>query len=729
MYYKIEKGQILYSICALLLLSGAAYGAAVSEIEPNDDMDHATPINAGDVVSGVVQYDIKDFFKLTLPQSGIVTAKLSGYSDCKFSVTIAEFGNGWNTGSVTGENGMPVSISFSAPKNTPGYIRITLDPVSGITGGNDGKYWRIIQCNKDGPYYTIPGPADEPAMTITSYEGKPVYPPLPYKLDVSFQALPDQYEPNYVEGSTKEDMLAKGIIKTIPIGSEVSAYLFNELSLAMRGTPGYDSSASFGGENDVDVYHVILSQPDTINVRLSNFPTNANSKIRITQSDGNWEDSKTDATEFSMKVTKPGNVFIEISKSYSVTGNLVYSTNPYKLLVTTGGPTPTVTPTITQTVTAMVTPTTTQTVTATVTPTITQTVTATVTPTITQTVTATVKPSGNDLITNGALQSLDGWTIHDWYKPSDGKGEVSVESDGIRFLGTSGNNHIGIMQTLNADVSGCLALNLKAVIKADEQNLAGTGWNGRESPIAVFARYTDMNNVVHNSLGEDPNEPNRMLWTGLYFIEPTGSGKTDHGIKTQKGEWYTYEFDMMKLSPKPRSIEMIGAEGAGWPTRDGKIRSLSLTCTGPGATRTATVTGTYPKQTVTVSPDGKADFTVDISPAEITVQPGENMRFTMNIVPTGGFNEPVEIYVKANAIGIEKDFGLVKTIYPPYQPYMFEKPVPDTVPKGATIKGYVTAKGGGLVRDAGTITVNVPGFEMFLAIGAFGIAMLWRKRK
>jgi hypothetical protein len=102
----------------------------------------------------------------------------------------------------------------------------------------------------------------------------------------------------------------------------------------MKGTPGWENLVSYGGENDVDIYHVSISQPDTIvNVHLGNFPANANSRIIITQSDGSWDESTTGATEFSKKVTKAGNVFIEISKGRG-TGNLVYSTAPYNLLVT-----------------------------------------------------------------------------------------------------------------------------------------------------------------------------------------------------------------------------------------------------------------------------------------------------------------------------------------------------------------------------------------------------------
>lgn len=364
--------------------------------------------------------------------------------------------------------------------------------------------------------------------------------------------------------------------------------------------------------------------------------------------------------------------------------------------------------------------------------------TVTITPAVTPTVTpGTVTPAGSELITNGAFSNgLSGWTIHDWYKPSDGKGEVTAVSDGIRFYSTSGNNRIGIMQTLNADVSGCTELTLKAEIKADEQTLSGTGWNGRESPIAVFARYTDINGVVHGNLGEDPKDPNRMLWTGLYFIDPTGSSISDFGIRTQKGEWYTYETDMMKLSPKPKIIDIIGAEGAGWVPRDGRVRSISLVCSGAG--ETPSPTGTYQKPTVTVSPvvspavsvvSGTPDFSIDISPREMTVNPGEKISFSVTVTPVGGFSQPVEIYVRTSALGLEKDYGLVKTINPPYQPYIFESQVPAEIPKGTTINGYVTAKGAGLVRDAGKVTVTVPGFGILLAIGALGIALLMRIRK
>lgn len=189
------------------------------------------------------------------------------------------------------------------------------------------------------------------------------------------------------------------------------------------------------------------------------------------------------------------------------------------------------------------------------------------------------KITKREIINNSQLKGLSGWTIHEWYKPSDGKGEVISEPDGVRFKSTSGNHRIGIMQKLNASVSTCKSLILTATVKADHQTLTGTGWQGREAPVAVFMAYTDANGVVHNILPENPNDTaKRMFWQGFYYADPVSPSVTAYGTKVQKGKWYTYTIDLMTLYPKPIYIDFIGAEGAGWATRDGKISLISIQC-------------------------------------------------------------------------------------------------------------------------------------------------------
>jgi len=169
--------------------------------------------------------------------------------------------------------------------------------------------------------------------------------------------------------------------------------------------------------------------------------------------------------------------------------------------------------------------------------------------------------------------------IHEWYKPSEGKNEVIIEPDGIRFKSTSGNNRIGILQNLNTDVSACKSLIIRANVKVDAQTLAGTGYQGREAPIAIFMSYTDETGVLHNLLSENPYDTRqRMFWHGFYYTNTSNKNQTINGTKLTKGVWYNYSTNLINLNPKPKHIHFIGAEGAGWPMRDGKIEFLTLSC-------------------------------------------------------------------------------------------------------------------------------------------------------
>jgi hypothetical protein len=690
--------KTVFFIALFLIFCNAYQSEAVTEREPNNTSEQANPINLNDTVSGIINYgDGSDYYRLVFPQSGIATVNISGYpSDCIVQIVIAGFHPNYPTetaGFVSSDRGRPLSFSFSEMGNKTGYISVRLSSVaSSVCSGSD---WCAVQCTANGPYYLTPF-TDRPVKNVpASYEGKPVLSPIRYQFAVTLQALPDKYEPNYQEGMTKEQMLQKGIIKTIPIGQEITAYLFNEYPAMMRGTKGYENTLNLGGENDTDIYHIYLNQPDTVKVILRNFPLNANSKIVITDSSGNWDESKTGATYFEQKITKPGNVFIEISRGRE-NRPLIYSTTPYGLIVTTGSAVvPPVTPpderesggwvnyiksgrafkvifdiapskfndegwlgandpmgTLKggETYTVFYNANTGWTVTGynEGTGSVGTWTYKEISPDNYQLnlwgrvysfndkgdvfdleyglvghLSRKTHKKDREVINNGNLRTLNSWTIHEWYKPSDGKGEVIIESDGIRFKSMSGNRRIGIMQTLNTDVSSCSSLVLTAAIKADYQTLGGTGWQGRESPVALFMAYTDVNGVVHNLLSENPNDTaRRMFWHGFYYADPTPPGLTVFGTKVQKGIWHTYTLDLMTLNPRPKFIHFIGAEGAGWAQRDGRIGSISLQCRGE-----ASVQQPY-QPPVATQPDSGTGQPLQYYQPPVTQQP-----YQPNVIP------------------------------------------------------------------------------------------------
>ena len=327
----------LFLAILFFLLPFSASAAQVSEVEPNNKPEQATPIQVGDTVTGKVHHYDVDLFQLTLPESGIVTLNLSGLPpECKFRIDSSGFyyRNPLTNpvGGLVSEPGQPATFSFSAQGKQKGLIRVELsDPKGGLCSGSD---WCAVQCSSNGPYYLLPFIDRESKNVPSSYSGKPVLPPVQYRFQVTLEPLPDPYEPNYEEGVAKEVQLQKGLIKTIPLGKEITAYLFNEYPWPMRGTKGYENTTAAGGENDVDVYHVRLDRPDTVQATLRDFPPNVNSRIMISDAQG-WEESKTGAISLERKVAKAGDVFIEISRGREGTP-LPYSKNPYKLLVTAG---------------------------------------------------------------------------------------------------------------------------------------------------------------------------------------------------------------------------------------------------------------------------------------------------------------------------------------------------------------------------------------------------------
>lgn len=169
------------------------------------------------------------------------------------------------------------------------------------------------------------------------------------------------------------------------------------------------------------------------------------------------------------------------------------------------------------------------------------------------------------------------WYEHVWFKSADANGEVSYSNDGATFTSPAeSNTRAGIMTDVEKDVSEYSELNLHLTTTNTKQTLTGTGWNGREAPVAVAVSYTDADGLLHASLGLDPTAAGQMFWHGFYTLDPEGNSGTINGTKVVSGEKFTFDFDLMSLDPKPRTIHYVGLEGAGWPERQGTIHELSL---------------------------------------------------------------------------------------------------------------------------------------------------------
>ncbi len=195
--------------------------------------------------------------------------------------------------------------------------------------------------------------------------------------------------------------------------------------------------------------------------------------------------------------------------------------------------------------------------------------------------TPTPTPSPETIFTETFTAQTGNWYEEIWYKPADALGEVVFGDKGVTFIGIERNSRSGIMVDLNADVSDYSRIMIHAVVQADMQTLSGTGFNGREAPVAIAVAYIDINDLVHTGLSEDPTYTQQMFWRGFYYMDPilhnSGQAVNINGVKVVQHEPYTYEFDLVTLDPKPKTILFIALEGAGWRERQGSVLEFTIT--------------------------------------------------------------------------------------------------------------------------------------------------------
>jgi hypothetical protein len=166
----------------------------------------------------------------------------------------------------------------------------------------------------------------------------------------------------------------------------------------------------------------------------------------------------------------------------------------------------------------------------------------------------------------------ENWYTQIWMKPAEDEGEITV-GRGVRFTGRGGSTRLGIMADVGFDVGEYSHVVLAVDGVVLDQGLAGTGWHGREAPLAVLVTYVDEEGTEHVSLGEDPTIPTAMFFRGFTTLP---EADMVNGVEVVLGEDFSHQFDLMELDPEPVTILGVGVEGAGWDPRVGEVFELQL---------------------------------------------------------------------------------------------------------------------------------------------------------
>ena len=185
-------------------------------------------------------------------------------------------------------------------------------------------------------------------------------------------------------------------------------------------------------------------------------------------------------------------------------------------------------------------------------------------------------PEGDPLIQNGDFaQGFSNWTPIDRNEPGrpvepgqrtlvpeniDGRQSVALH---VKWLSPQEtHNETGLAQSVNKDASDYVSLRLKADVKVTGQSLSGGGYMGYEYPMMIRVRYRD-------------NTGGQIDWTHGFFASNPDNSPTPNGEQVPRGQWVSYDGELMDISPRPVYIISVEILGAGH-TFDGSIANVSL---------------------------------------------------------------------------------------------------------------------------------------------------------
>ncbi len=175
---------------------------------------------------------------------------------------------------------------------------------------------------------------------------------------------------------------------------------------------------------------------------------------------------------------------------------------------------------------------------------------------------------------------------------------------------------------------------------------------------------------------ETPTEvsPSKIPTTGVAAVPTTSGSSTSSGGVAPTS---------VSPSVTPTTLPASGSSGGSSPG------SVSPNTVSPSIIPTTAVATTR-----TVS--GPPSFTLLVTPVEARARPGDTIRYTLSIVPKGGFDQPIALRLDVSALFLYHntfDLGTVSPPYPTTLEYSFV--VPGEVPGGITVKGVLSAEGGG----------------------------------
>jgi len=194
-----------------------------------------------------------------------------------------------------------------------------------------------------------------------------------------------------------------------------------------------------------------------------------------------------------------------------------------------------------------------------------------------------------------------------------------------------------------------------------------------------------------------------IIISALYFLPPPGSSpEAEYSIEVSPTSPSAPTVASPTMSEFETTFTPGSVSGSGtYPVTSKPTDVLSDRSSGSDDAGTPFLTPTpTPIQTtaITTSPaaSGPSSFTLIVTPVEARAKPGDTILYVMAIEPKGGYDEPVSLRLEVNALLLYResfDLGDIDPPFPKTIEYRFV--VPSEVPGGITVKGHITAEGGG----------------------------------